>query len=218
MQNLELNATRRTVIGKQVNALRREAQIPGVIYGSTTEPIALQFDAKELEYVVNQAGRSSIVEVKVAGSPTPYTAIFRDLQYEPIKRRIRHVDLQALSMTETVRLPLPITLVGKAPVEEFGGMVLQLLNEIEIECLPKDLVHNLEVDISIFTEIGQAIHVKDLVAPTGITFMADPEELVVHATALTSQASVDADLETPAAVAAAEPVEVIRKTKEEEAD
>ncbi len=219
MDMIELNAEPRSVIGKQVGALRRQAITPGIIYGSTTTPVPVQFDAKELTRVVQQAGRSSMISVKVAGTPTPYKAIVRDLQFNPIKRTLRHIDLQALSMTETVRLPLHITLTGEAPVTEEGGMVLQQLNQIEIECLPDDLIHSLEIDISILTEIGQTIYVKDITPPSGITFLTSPEETIVQVTAEASEQQEDEEAEEDifATAPAADSVEVIRKDRGEEA-
>ena len=215
MEMIELNAEPRSVTGKKVGALRRESIIPGIIYGSTTENIPVQFDAKELTQVMQKAGRSSMVSVKVAGTPTPYKAIFRDLQFNPIKRTLRHVDLQALSMTETVRLPLHITLIGEAPISEDGGVVFQLLNQIDIECLPDDLVHALEVDISGLTEIWQSICIKDITPPPGITFLVDPEETIVQAMAEASEPAVEEE-DHLVASPSADAVEVIRKTREEE--
>jgi len=215
MATLELTATPRTVIGKQVKALRRENIVPAVMYGTGIEPLALQFDYKELEHIINRAGSSSVVQLRVEGQQAPHTIIFRDLQYDPLKRRLLHADLQALSMTETVRLPLSISLVGVAPAVEAGGILLQLLNEVEIECLPGDLIPNIEVDVSGLTEIGQSVTLGDLDIPEKIKVLADPEETVVQ---ISFEAQPEEEEELEEDLLAPEPgeVEVIGKGKEED--
>ncbi len=212
MEQVVVNAAPRTVIGKQVKQLRRQGLVPGILYGYGIEPMPLQFEAKELERVVRQAGSSTLVQVVVEGKP--YTAVVRDVQRDAIKRYIKHVDFQALSMTEKVRLPISLTLVGEAPAESQGATILQQLNEIEVECLPSALVHTIEVDISRLTEPGQVIAAKDLEVPEGIELLVDPDEVIVIAAAEEEEAE-----EAPAeeGMGSAEPEVITEKKAEEEA-
>jgi len=106
METLELRATPRTVVGKQVNALRREGIVPGVIYGHGIEPIPVQFNSREVEKAISKAGTSSTIQVYVEGTQEPYLAIFRDVQYHTLKRNVIHLDLQALNVREVVRVPV----------------------------------------------------------------------------------------------------------------
>ncbi|MGC9357310.1 MAG: 50S ribosomal protein L25, partial [Anaerolineae bacterium] len=168
MEELILQAKPRTVVGKKVKRLRSEGWVPGILYGSGVGSTPLQFDALEAERVVAQAGSSSLVKVDVEGEQTPYNAIVRDVQRHIIKRHVTHIDFQALSMTETVRLPIPVVLAGAAPAaEELGGVLIQQVNELDVECLPSALVPSIEVDISGLVEIGDAISVSDLDIPEG---------------------------------------------------
>lgn len=188
MEQLKLQATPRTVIGKQVKQLRRAGLLPGIIYGSSIEPLAVQFDAQEARSVANQAGSSSLINVYVAGIPVPYSVIIRDVQWDYLKRVLIHLDLQALSMTEKVRIQISINLVGTAhAVEELGGVLLHLVNEIDVECLPSALVPAIDVDISGLTQIGDSISVKDIVVPEGIEILTDAEETVVQISAVVEE-------------------------------
>jgi len=212
MAALELRATPREIIGgTQVKALRREDIVPGVIYGHGIDPIAVQFDSREIERAVSQAGTSSTVQVYVEGIPDPYLAIFRDVQYHIIKRNVIHLDLQALNLKETVRVPVSVVLTGESPaVKDFGGILLQVLNELEIEALPTALVPSIEVDISVLAEIGQSITVGDIVPPPGVKILNAPHEFVAQII------YAEEEKEEEAPVAEQAEVEVIRRRPEAE--
>ena len=180
MEALELRATPRTVVGKKVKVLRHEDIVPGVLYGHGVGSIPVQFDSRELQHAINQAGTSSTIQIYVEGQKDPYLAIFRAVQYHPIKRNVIHLDLQALNLTETVRVPVSVVLVGESPAIELGGVLLQILNELEIEALPTALVPSIEVDVSILTEIGQSISVGDITPPAGVTILNTPSDSVAQ--------------------------------------
>ncbi|HOT91770.1 MAG TPA: 50S ribosomal protein L25 [Anaerolineae bacterium] len=207
METLELRATPRTVVGKQVNALRREGIVPGVIYGHGIEPIPVQFNSREVEKAISKAGTSSTIQVYVEGTQEPYLAIFRDVQYHTLKRNVIHLDLQALNVREVVRVPVSVDLVGESPaVKDFGGVLLHILNELEIKALPTALVPAIEVDISKLTAIGQSITVGDITPPPGVTILNAPNDIVVQVI----YAEEEEEKEAATAPAPAE-VEVIRK-------
>jgi len=212
MEALELNATLRTVVGKKVSGLRRESIIPGVIYGHNTDPVAVQFNDRELEKSITKAGTSTTLQVFVEGTKEPYFAIFRDVQYHPIKRNVVHVDLQALNIKETVRLPITLSFIGEAPAIELGGLLLPHMNEVEVEALPLALVPEIPVDVSVLVEIGQSILVKDLVVPEGITILSEPEDVVVQVTWIAEEE----EEELEGAPEDAGEVEVITERSEEE--
>jgi len=183
MDATTLHAEPRTLTGKKAKLLRQQGIVPGVVYGRKMEPIVVQFDQRELTAALNRVGTSATVQVDVAGDAETYLTIFRDVQHHVTKRHIVHVDLQALSLTETVRVPVNLVVVGVAPaVEAEAGVVMQLLQEVEIEALPTDLIPMIEVDISGLTEIGMSIAVKDLQIPDGVTVINDPDVGVVQVT------------------------------------
>ena len=182
MDSITLHASPRTVIGKQVKALRRQNVVPGVIYGHHIEPITVQFDASHVTKILSAVGTSSTVEVIVDGHEDPYLAIFRDTQIDVIRRTITHVDLQALSLTETVRVPVSVILTGESPAVEAGGVLVQILNELEIEALPNALIPSVEIDLSVLGEIGDSVSVGDLTVPEGVEILNPAEETIVQVT------------------------------------
>ncbi len=183
MKSIELRAQPRTLIGKQVKLLRHQSIVPGVVYGHNIDPVAVQFDTKELTQALRRAGTSATVQLSVEGTENPYLVIFRDVQHHAIRQDVTHVDLQALSLTETVRVPVSVVLVGEAPaVEEQGGVLMHSLLELEIEALPLDLVPVIEVDISGLTKIGDQITVADLNIPDTITVHNAPDATIVQVT------------------------------------
>lgn len=210
MEALELRAMPREIVGgKQVKALRRKDVVPGVIYGHGIDPIPVQFNSREIEKAISQTGTSSTVQVYVEGVPEPYLAIFRDVQYHTLKRNVIHLDLQALNLKEVVRVPVSVVLTGVSPaVEDLGGVLLHILNELEIEALPMALVPAIEVDITALTEIGQSITVGDIVPPAGVTILNTPDDIVVQV--IYAEEEEEEELAVKPAVVDAE-VEVIRK-------
>ncbi len=211
MEQLELNATLRQVAGKQVKQLRAGGFVPGVLYGKLlAEPLAVQFAARELELVAQKAGLSTLVRVNVEGRGS-YPALFREVQIHPVRRVIRHVDLMAIDLNEAIRVPVPLVLKGEAPAEKLGLLVTQVLDEVEVECLPADLVPAIEVDVTGLSEVGQRISLGDLALPAGLKLMADPDELVVIVEAVGEEVVSD---EAPVM----REVEVVRKPKKEEVE
>jgi len=214
MERIQLSATPRTVVGKQVKQLREKALTPGVIYGHGFEPVPVQFGTRELEAALLRAGSSTLLNIEVAGIAQPYTVIVRDVQRHTLKRFVTHVDMQALSMTETVRVPVSLVLVGESPaVRDLHGMLLQVINEVEIECLPSALVPSIEIDVSGMVELGSALTVGDLVIPQGIKILTPADEVVAQVSMPEEE-----EEEVVAAVVAAPvaEVEVVRKRKVEE--
>ena len=213
MEQLELQAQPRTLTGKKVKRLRAAGQVPGVLYGSDVESKALKFARREIETIVARAGSSRLIKVNIDGDDENYMAIVRDVQRNIFKQFLMHVDLQALNMQETVRLPISISLVGEAPgVEEMGGVLLQQIYEVEVECLPSDLIPSIDVDITGLTEIGDAITVGDLDIPESIDIFAEPDEVVVQITFIEEE---EIEEEAPAGILIGEAAEVALVGEEE---
>jgi large subunit ribosomal protein L25 len=183
MEAVKLHGEPRSLTGKHVKRLRAENLIPGIVYGRRIDPIAVQFEHHDLNLALHRAGTSTTVEVDIEGDDEQYLAIFRDIQHHPIRRNVIHVDLQALSLDETVQVPVPVVTVGIAPAtEEAGGVLNQPLNELAIEALPMALIPVIEIDISGLTEIGDSITVADIEVPEGITILNAPTETIVQVT------------------------------------
>ncbi|WP_376790935.1 50S ribosomal protein L25 [Thermoflexus sp.] len=183
MAELVLNAKVRTVVGKQVKALRRQGWIPAVLYGRHIQPFPLQVESKELQRVLAQArGGARLITLQVDGET--YLALIREVQREPIQRQILHVDFQAVEMTEKIRVEVPVVFTGASPAVERGeGVLVHGLTHVEIECLPQDLIEAITVDLSALDRVDAAIYVRDLQVPPGVTVVSDPDELIALVTA-----------------------------------
>jgi large subunit ribosomal protein L25 len=211
MEKIVINATKRTVKGKQVGTLRREGKLPGVIYGHKVEPIAIVMDQKESTHVLNSVTSSSIIQINLEG--VEYSTLVREKQKDYLKNRYIHIDFQAVSQTEKIRADVGIEFINVAPaVKDFSAVIVEGMTKVEVEALPKDLPERFTVDLAQLKEIGNSVYVKDLAVPAGVHILDAAEEMIVMAAA---PAAEEAEPEAPAEEGAAEP-EVIEKGKKEE--
>lgn len=164
---------------KTPRALRREGVVPGVLYGRRFEPTKLQFVQQALARVVDQAGSSHIVGVVINGSER-HDALLREVQRDPVTGRILHVDLYRVLADEKLRSTVPLVLTGVAPAVEEGGVVVQQLESLDVECFPRDLPEAIEVDISKLVDVHAHIAVSDLAVPEAVTVLTDEETVVVQ--------------------------------------
>ncbi len=210
MEKIELTAAPRQVIGKQVKAMRRAGIVPVVLYGRNVEPQALQIDAKVLTRVLARAGTGRLITVKLDGKEQ--MALARDIQREPITGNLYHVDLMAVSMTEKIKVDVPIVLFGESPaVQRNEGVLGTTLASIQVECLPGDLVDAIRVDVSGLNKVDDQILVKDLSIPQGLEVLTPGDETVVRVTPIREE-----KIEEAVPAAEAPEVEVIEKGKKEE--
>jgi large subunit ribosomal protein L25 len=178
MDKIIVKATRRDVIGKKVKVLRREGKLPAIIYGKDQEPVPILLEHKEATRILRDVSRASVLTIDVEGEE--YTALVRDRQREVISAEYIHVDFLAISMTETVRTQVNIFIEGESPaVKEFDAIVMTGADNIEVEALPTDLPDSITVDVSILTNIGDTILVRDLVLPNGVECLSEPDEMLV---------------------------------------
>lgn len=181
MDRIELNAEPRTVLGKQVSRLRSEDWLPAVLYGPGVESRALQLQATAAASALAEAGSSQLITLQISGEKKPVPVLVRDLQRDPIRRTIIHVDFYQVEMTRLVTLELSLLLVGESPVAaRREGILLQSRQSVEIECLPTDLVEAIEVDLSDLVELNQQITVGDLAIPATIRVLSDPADVIVQ--------------------------------------
>ncbi len=208
MENIVIEAVKREVIGKKVKALRREGKLPAIVYGHQFSPMPILLDYRQASRSLSGVSSSQLVELNVDGQKIP--VLVRERQHHPISGNLLHVDFLAVSMTEVLRAFVPIELEGEAPaVKELGGVLVTGLEEIEVECLPKDLPEKIIVDLSKLEKIGDGIYVKDLLMPAGVEVLSDSEEMVVLITAPEGE-------EVEAEIAEGFEPEVIEKGKKEE--
>ncbi len=181
MEKVVLKAAKRTVIGKQVQQLRRQGRLPGVVYGYNVEPTPISLDAHEAGLALPKLTSSSIITIDLEGKQI--AVLVREKQRNFIKNFFTHVDFQAVSLTETIRAYVSLHFFGTAPaIKEFQAAIVTNMNEIEVEALPYDLPERIEVDLSKLASLGDAVHVKDLPIPAGVEVLTDGDEVVVVAT------------------------------------
>jgi large subunit ribosomal protein L25 len=206
-----LAAQDRTVIGKQVNAMRRTGIVPGVIYGShVPEPLAIKLEEKTLKQVIAKAGRNRLIKLTV-GDTSPRLVLTREVQRNPISGNIVHVDFQEVSMNEKVTTPVPLVLVGTSPAVTRGeGLLIHGINTVEIRALPMDLVAQIQVDVNVLNALNQGLYVRDLKTNDKVEILTPGEEMVAKVV------PVKEEVIAAEAPTAATEVEVIKKGKAEE--
>jgi large subunit ribosomal protein L25 len=213
MEEIVLNVQPRTVIGKQVKALRRAGDVPAVLYSRRGEPVILQANNRELLRVLQRAGGSRLVKLNIAGAKETPMALVREVQREPIKGAVLHVDFFGVSMTEAIKVEIPIRYDGVSPaVARNEGVLIHSMDTIEIECLPGDLIDAVAIDVSTLENVGDVIRVSDLKVPAAVKLLADSEATVARVSYLAGE---EAEAPAGAEAVVAEP-EVIKKGKAEE--
>ncbi len=186
--------------GKRVsNRLRKQGLVPAVIYGKTLEPLHVALNKVAVAQVLGpRAGHVHRIVVKEKGFDG--TVVVKEVQRDPISRQVLHVDFHHVSMGERIRVEVPIALVGEEQVEKQGLVVQRQMREVEVECLPASIPDALAADVSGLAP-GQALLVKDLVAPKDVEILAPPTEVV--AVVVVPRAAAEEVTEAPAGEAAA---------------
>ncbi|GDX11095.1 50S ribosomal protein L25 [Verrucomicrobiota bacterium] len=210
---IQLKAQPRSGAGTvEAKKARHAGLVPAVIYGRHLgKPQNLQLNAKELKAALGKtSGEHVLVDLEIAGGEKTL-ALIQDVQHHALKRHIMHLDFHALRADEKMHTTVPVLVFGEASgVKNSGGIIEQLLRSIEVQCLPKDLPDSIVIDVTPL-EIGDAIHIKDLPLPEGVTALGNPETSVLHVAA----PAVEEVAATPAEGAAATEPEVIKEKKPE---
>lgn len=212
MAVIPLKGTRREKLGKGgARKARAAGEIPGVLYGHGETPVPVAVGSREFDVALRgHKGGNAIVSLSVAG--TDFTALVRDVQYDPITHQIIHLDFQHISLTEMIEVSVPIHLTGIAVgVKDGGGILEPITRELEVRCLPTAIPASIDVDVAALN-IGDSIHVRDLQLGN-LEVLTDPDTTI--ATVVPPSVVEEKPAEEAAAEGAAEP-EVIAKGKKEE--
>lgn len=190
--------------------LREKGLVPGIVYGPKEEPIQIAVSRIQFEKAWAAAGESTVITLSGLGEEKE--VLIHDVDYDHVRSMPLHVDFYAIEKGKKVTVNVPLSFVGVSPAEkELGGSVVKVLHEIEIEAMPKDLPHEIEVDIVMLKNFESAIHVKDLKAPAGVTILTEGDEVVAVAEA----AHELVEEEAPVAVDMSS-IEVAERGKKEE--
>jgi len=153
------------------------AKIPAVFYGPKAESTPIWVNEIELLKVWKEAGESTVVTLSYEG--VEHDTLIHEIDREPVKGKIRHVDFYVLEKGKKVEIAVPLEFVGVSEaVKTLGGSLVKVLYEVEIEAMPKDLPHNLEVDISSLVDFDSQIHAGDIKLPSGVTLKTDTDEVI----------------------------------------
>jgi large subunit ribosomal protein L25 len=195
--------------------VRKGGKVPAVVYGAGKQSVPVTVDPKQISRIVqSESGYNTIFDLQLDGERTK--AMIVDWQYEPIKGALLHLDLKRIAMDQRLKVEVPITIKGEAAgVKQQGGILDQVLRQVEVECLPADIPGHIDADVSQLM-FGQALRVADLpIDRTKVKVLTPADQVVAHVTSVKEEVAP-----TPEAVAAeagatpAEP-EVIKKGKQE---
>ncbi len=172
----KLSATKREIKGEKV---RNEGLLPAVIYGAGGEAESLSLVYSDFVKLYNEAGESSLIDLVVENKDAGKVLV-HSVQFDPVKGRPIHVDLRRIDMSKPITANVELVFVGEAPaIKELGGTLVKNFEEVEVECLPKDLVNHIDVDLSVLATFDHSIKVSDLNLPAGLNIIDPSADAVV---------------------------------------
>jgi large subunit ribosomal protein L25 len=194
--------------------VRVSGKIPAVLYGAGKNSLPVTVDPRHVSRILNsQSGHNTIFDLSLEGGEHT-KAMIVDWQYEPIKGSLMHIDLKRIAMDQKLRVAVPIVLKGEAAgVKLQGGILEQILREVEIECLPGDIPAAIEADVSELV-FGKVLRVSELAHTDKLKFLTDENQTVAHITIVKEEVAPAADAVAEAGATPAEP-EVIKKGKQD---
>jgi large subunit ribosomal protein L25 len=175
-----VSAEPREVVGKKVSALRRQGILPAVVYGTGRVSTPIQLDAREFDMLMRHTTRNTLVDLKVGRSKaTP--VLLQHIHEDPVRRHPMHVDFLVVSMTEAITIDVPITHIGESTAaERLGGTLLHLRESVSVSALATALPQSVDLDITPLDSFDAVLHVRDLIAPDGVTILTDPDEPIAR--------------------------------------
>lgn len=181
MEEIKLTTEKRDKTTKgTLRSIRQSGKIPAVLYGRGAETMALVLQEKEfLSSVHTEHGTNVILSLHIPGEKKAQTAIVKEIQVDPIKRNILHVDLFRVSLTQEIETKIPVEVVGIAPgVQNSGGVLDRIVRDITVKCKVGNIPNKVEVNVSSL-EIGDAVTLKELAVPADVKVIGDPETIVL---------------------------------------
>jgi len=199
---ISLSATTRTQTGHGAEALRAQGLVPGVIYGHKLENRLVSLNQSELLKAYKQGGESTLIDLTIDGKEA-IEVLIKEMQIVPLKDILSHVDFYQVKKGEKIETEIELHFIGESPaVKSMGGTLVKALDEVNVKCLPRDLVKSIDVDISVLKGFTESIHVKDLPIPASMEILTDgeimvamvaaPKEEKVEVVAATEEAQVEA--------------------------
>lgn len=200
MAENELKVAPRSVTGKNVAKLRRAGQTPANVYGHRIESTSVQADTADVTHLLRAMGRNALVTLSIDGEASPRTVMVREVAKNPLNGKLTHIDFYQVNMAEKMRADVPVVLTGTSEaVLTYGGVLLQMVDVIHVEALPADIPSEFTVDVSVMTELDQAVHVRDLhLDTTKVTIHSDPDIVLARVASPRLAAEEETVAATPA--------------------
>jgi len=215
MQQIALDVQVRDQIGTgKVRSIRRENFVPGIVYGSKKAPTAVKVSRKAYERIRREHhGENVIFQLNVLDGDKKlrdYAAIVKEEQHHPVSDQVIHIDFNRISLTDKITVKVAVHAAGEPiGVKRDGGSLEHVIWELDVSCLPTQIPHHLEVEVSKL-EIGDSIHVRDLILPEGVITKHDPDSILVKVVPPMKEEVPGADAAAPAEL------EVIKEKKDKE--
>lgn len=164
-------------------ALRSKRLIPAVFYGKKEQTMPLQLDYQAFRKVYVKTGSTQVIDLHIDGKKKTHVLV-HEIQFHPLTGAIHHVDLLHVNLSEEVTTSVPVEITGISPaVKDFGGILTTVKHDIKLRCLPMDIPHSIQVDVSLLTTLGSAVHVKELNIAKNVHVLDNPDDAVVTVSA-----------------------------------
>ena len=181
MNQLAIDISHRTTVGKKVKKLRQNGKIPIRLFGGGIDPMPMQADASSLGKILSQAGFNSPIFVNFDSSKEENVCFIREIQRDPITEELLHIDLLKVDMSKKVTVEVPVRLFGVPDaVKNLGGILLQSINSIPVSALPLSIPESISVDVTILVDFDKSIRIKDIEFGDGVDPERDPDTLIAR--------------------------------------
>jgi large subunit ribosomal protein L25 len=217
MEKLILKAKKRTIFGKKNKALRQEGLIPAILYGKKTEACPLEIKAQDFNNVYKKSGDTNIIDLifEDQGKEQVKNVLVQDIKNHFLNGLPMHIDFYEVEMDKLIKSHIPIAFTGESPAVNKGGILIKSMSEIEVEALPKDLPHEIPVDISVLIDFDQTIYVHDINFPSEVKVLVDQDTPIASISEPISEEELEKELGEAKSV---EEVEVAGEKEEGQAE
>ena len=206
MTKHQLSTAPRKILGRKVKQLRNSGLVPATVFGKNVSTVNLQLSAKDFQKTYREVGESTLIYLQVEGEKTDRPVLVSEVTRHPVTGLLLHVSFHQVDLKTKVSAPVAVKLTGESPAaKDKLGILVHQLDEIEVEALPTDMPEHIDVDISVLSEVNQAIYVKDLKLASQLTIKSDPESIIAKIEPLAAEEKIETPAQVEGEVAA--PVE-----------
>jgi large subunit ribosomal protein L25 len=176
-KHAELEAERRELLGKGVRRLRAQGVLPATVYGHNVEPVSLQISAHEFQRVLKAAGRTQLIDLSIPGEASRPVFV-KQIAVDAKRNAIQHVEFYQANLTVKTHATVPLHFTGESPAVRDGGILLTVIDHVEVESLPDDIPAGIDVDVTSLVEFNSALHVSDVHTPPGVELLTAGDEVI----------------------------------------